>query len=206
MQMGGVKPESKNSRRFMMPRDPPDTLHSTEGTAFQPLRKYTQITVKICKMSKTCVCVHAQSARLSAIPWTIQHTRLLRPWDFPQAEYKDGLLFPPPGYLPKPGTKPESPAAPALAGGFFITEPPRKSLMQGQSSQSHSVVSDSCDPMDSPAREPARFLCPSDSPGENTGVGCLFLPGIQTEKRCTEAQLGLKRNGLNGKELYFRKS
>lgn len=118
--MGGVKPESKNSRRFMMPRDPPDTLHSTEGTAFQPLRKYTQITVKICKISKTCVCVHAQSARLSAIPWTIQHTRLLRPWDFPQAEYKDGLLFPPPGYLPKPGTKPESPAAPALAGGFLL--------------------------------------------------------------------------------------
>ena len=24
--------------------------------------------------------------------------------------------------------------------------------------------------------EPARLLCPWDSPGKNTGVGCLFLP------------------------------
>ena len=104
---------------------------------------------KICKISKTCTCVCMLShAHLSAILWTIQHTRLLHPWDFPQAEYKNGLLFPPPGYLPKPGTKPESPAAAALAGGFFITEPPGKSLIQGQSSQSHSVVSDSFDPMD----------------------------------------------------------
>ena len=35
--------------------------------------------------------------------------------------YWDGLPFPSPGDLPNPGNKPTSPA---LAGGFFTTEPP----------------------------------------------------------------------------------
>ena len=32
----------------------------------------------------------------------------------------------PPGDLPNPGIKPESPASPAFAGMFFTTEPPGK--------------------------------------------------------------------------------
>ena len=35
-----------------------------------------------------------------------------------------GLSFPPPGYLPDPGTEPQSPASPALASRFSTTEPP----------------------------------------------------------------------------------
>ena len=38
-------------------------------------------------------------------------------------EYRSGLPFPPPGHLPHSGTELE---APALAGRFFITEPPGK--------------------------------------------------------------------------------
>ena len=41
-------------------------------------------------------------------------------------EHWSGLPFPPPGNLPDPGIKPESPTVPALAGGFFTTEPPGK--------------------------------------------------------------------------------
>ena len=41
-------------------------------------------------------------------------------------EYRNGLLFPPPGGLPDPGIESESPVSPALAGGFFTTEPPGK--------------------------------------------------------------------------------
>ena len=37
---------------------------------------------------------------------------------------------------------------------------------------SHSVVSDSLRPHE---REPTRLLCPWDSPGKNTGVGCHAL-------------------------------
>ena len=41
-----------------------------------------------------------------------------------QARTLSGLPFPTPGDLRNPGIKPASLAAPALAGRFFITEPP----------------------------------------------------------------------------------
>jgi len=42
---------------------------------------------------------------------------------FPRQEYWSGLPFPSPGDLPNPAIEPTSPA---LAGRFFITEPPGK--------------------------------------------------------------------------------
>ena len=41
---------------------------------------------------------------------------------FPRQEFWSGLPFHSPGDLPDPGIKPKSPAALALAGGFFTTE------------------------------------------------------------------------------------
>ena len=43
--------------------------------------------------------------------------------EFSRQEYWSGLPFPTPGDLPDPGIKA---AFPALAGGFFTTEPPRR--------------------------------------------------------------------------------
>ena len=43
---------------------------------------------------------------------------------FPRQEHWSGLPFPSQGYLPDPGIETEFPA---LAGGFFTSEPPRKS-------------------------------------------------------------------------------
>ena len=45
-----------------------------------------------------------------------------------QARILEWVAFPPPGDLPDPGIKPVSLASPALAGGFFTTEPPGKPL------------------------------------------------------------------------------
>ena len=42
-----------------------------------------------------------------------------------------GLLFPSPGDAPNPWTEPISTMSPALAGGFFTTEPPWKPLVCG---------------------------------------------------------------------------
>ena len=54
---------------------------------------------------------------------------------------------------------------------------------------SHSVVSDSVRPH---RRQPTRLLCPWDSPGKNTGVGCHFLLQCMTVKSESEvAQLCL---------------
>ena len=40
---------------------------------------------------------------------------------FPRQEYQSGLLRPPPGDLPDPGTKPIPLMSPALADSFFTT-------------------------------------------------------------------------------------
>ena len=53
-------------------------------------------------------------------PWTVARQAPLSK-GFSRQEDWSGLTFPPPGDLPNPGIEPSSPA---LAGRFFITEPP----------------------------------------------------------------------------------
>ena len=55
-------------------------------------------------------------------PWTVASQAPLSA-RFPRQECWSGLPFPSPGDLPGPGMEPTSPA---LAGGFFSTEPPGK--------------------------------------------------------------------------------
>ena len=57
-----------------------------------------------------------------ATPWTIAHQPPLS-MGFPRQDCWSGLPFPSPGHLPNPGI---DPLAPALAGGFFNTDPPGK--------------------------------------------------------------------------------
>ena len=61
---------------------------------------------------------------LLATPCTVAHQDPLL-MQFSRQEYWSGLPFPPPGDLPDPGFGPEPPA---LAGGFFTTEPLEKPL------------------------------------------------------------------------------
>ena len=71
--------------------------------------------------------MHAQSlscVQLFATPWTAACQAPLS-LVFSRQEYWSGLPFPSPGDPPTPGIEPTSPVAPALAGGFFITEPPK---------------------------------------------------------------------------------
>ena len=76
-----------------------------------------------------CVCILSH-VQLSVTPWTVACQAPL-PMGFSRQEYWSGLLFPPPGDLPDPGIKPTSPASPALAGGFFTTEPPGYPHLEG---------------------------------------------------------------------------
>ena len=63
--------------------------------------------------------------QLFATPWIVVHQALLS-MGLSQQDYWNGLPFPPPRDLPDPRIKPESHESPALAGGFFTTEPPEK--------------------------------------------------------------------------------
>ena len=58
----------------------------------------------------------------SETPWIVASQAALS-MEFSRQEYWSGLPFPSPGNLPDPGIELVSPA---LAGGFFTTEPPGK--------------------------------------------------------------------------------
>ena len=60
-----------------------------------------------------------------ANPWTITCQAPLS-IEFSRQEYWSGLPFPAPRDLPDPRIEPVSPVSPALADGFFATEPPGK--------------------------------------------------------------------------------
>ena len=60
--------------------------------------------------------------QLFVIPWTVDCQAPLS-MEFSRKEYCSELPFPTPGDLPNPGIEP---VFPALAGGYFITEPPGK--------------------------------------------------------------------------------
>ena len=62
--------------------------------------------------------------QLFATPWTVAHQAPLS-MEFSRQEYCGGLPHSAPGDLPHPGMEPTSPA---LASGFFTTEPPGKPI------------------------------------------------------------------------------
>ena len=59
---------------------------------------------------------------LFVTPWTAARQAPLST-EFTKQEYWSGLPFTASGDLPDPGIEPVSPVSPALAGGFFTTEP-----------------------------------------------------------------------------------
>ena len=61
-------------------------------------------------------------------PWTVARQASLS-MGLPRQESWSGQLFPSPGDLFDPGIKPVSPA---LAGGFFTTEPPNENQKVGK--------------------------------------------------------------------------
>ena len=102
---------------------------------------------------------------------------------FPRHEHWSGLAFPSPGDLLDLRIKP---ASPALANGFFTTEPSGKPysplLLQLLLSRfSHVQL------CATPRQQPTRPCRPWDSPGKNTGVGCHFL--LQCMKVKSESEV-----------------
>ena len=76
----------------------------------------------VCRCVYMCCCIVAKLCSTLCNPWTVDRQAPLFT-GFPRQEYWSGLPFPSTGYLPDPGINPVSPA---LAGGFFNSEPSRK--------------------------------------------------------------------------------
>ena len=125
---------------------------------------------------KLYVLNHFSGVRLFATQWTVSRQAPLSMGFFRQ-KYWSGLPCPP---SPRSSqtTDPNSLRSPALAGGFFTTSATWETLYciikymckKKKKRKSRSFV------YGSHGLWPARLLCPWDSPGKNTGVGCQFLP------------------------------
>ena len=75
--------------------------------------------------SNMCVCC-TQMCLTLCNPADLEPARLLCLWDYLGKNTGVGCHFLLQGNLPDPGIEPTSPVSPALAGRFFITEPPGK--------------------------------------------------------------------------------
>ena len=81
---------------------------------------------KLFGQPNVCVCAQSLSRiRLFVTPRTVAYQASLS-MEFSRQEYWSGLPFPILEDSPDPGIEPTSFEPPALAGGFFTTEPPGK--------------------------------------------------------------------------------
>ena len=132
---------------------------------------------------------HFSRVWLFVTPWTVTHQAPLSMGIFRQG-YQSGLLCPPPGDLPPRDWTCVS----CIAGRIFYLWSTREALelCYGRQNNAVSQMATSCPlvPMSAaaaaksrqsrptlcdPIRQPTRLPRPWDSPGKNTGLGCLFL-------------------------------
>ena len=92
-----------------------------------------------CPRSCVCMCACFSRVWLFATPWTGAHQALLS-MGFSRQECWSGLPCTPLGDLSIPGIEPGSLMSPALAGGFFTTEPPGKPFQDPIKSQTVKLV------------------------------------------------------------------
>ena len=103
----------------------------SSSKTFVCLSIYSLLNTCVCVC--VCVCVHACTHVISFVlffqtPWTVVSQAPLS-MGFSRQEYWSGLPFSLPRNLPNEGIEPASPMSPALAGGFFTTDPPGKTYL-----------------------------------------------------------------------------
>ena len=98
---------------------------------------------------------------------------------FPKQEYWSGLPFPSPGYLSNPGIEPESPVSPAFGRWILYwlshQESPKNKVYQLVNIYMKVKVSVMSDSLRLHGLRFTRLLCPWNSPGKNSEVGCHLL-------------------------------
>ena len=89
-----------------------------------PILKWYELMNYFQKVSCCCSCLVTKSHRFfcDTIDYSLPGYYTMS-MEFPRQKYWSGLPFSSPGDFPDPGIKPVSPA---LAGGFFTSEPPGK--------------------------------------------------------------------------------
>ena len=110
---------STNNFTYHLRSEKDDAVRHTEYESDEERQHRKSSHIGFILLINTCVFSHIW---LFVTPWTVAHQAPLS-MGFPRQEYWSGLPFPPPVDFPDPGIEPESSASPALARGFFTTEP-----------------------------------------------------------------------------------
>ena len=95
-----------------------NAISETKNTLEATNSRITKAEDRISELEDRMVEINESERTLS-----LSHQGRPCPWNFSGKEYWSGLSCPPPGDLPDLGIEPTSPA---LAGGFFTTEPSGK--------------------------------------------------------------------------------
>ena len=136
------------SEQYQYPLQPRDPIPLVRGEPEHPVLKTFQMFLPAARVESNCsessvvVLVNKLCPTLCK---PVHYRRPGSPHGFFRQEQQSGLPFPPPGDLPDPGIKLESPS---LVGRFSTTEPPGKPLESSEwveVSQSRPTL---CDPMD----------------------------------------------------------
>ena len=104
---------------------PPEVSRKAQIGFSLPLQKKPALPLFQTPGLQNCETILLFSSSVVSGSLTTQGCREPLSMGFSRQEYCSGLPFPPPGDLPPPGIKPVSPA---LAEGFFTTEPPGSSV------------------------------------------------------------------------------
>ena len=127
---------------------------------------------------KVKVKVKSLSVQLFATPWIVVY-QASSSLGFSRQGYLSGLLFPSPGDLPDPGTKPR---VPALQADTSPAEPPGKPRPPGKTTKGKVRSLSRVRLPATPWTVAYQVFHPWDFPGTSTGVGChcllqgIFLP------------------------------
>ena len=102
-------------------------------------------------------------------PWTVAHQASL---SMGFSKYWSGLRCPLPGDFPNSDIQPASLCLLHWQASSLPLTPPGKPLIRCNTNM---LVAKLCPTLQCHGVQPARLLCPWNSPGKNTGVGCHFL-------------------------------
>ena len=139
--------------------------------------RYHRLQLRVCmlQLMSPCVCVFSHLVvSNSGTLWTVAHQSPLFT-GFPGKNTGTGCQFLLQRIFPTRGSNPGLLHLLHWQAGSLPLVPPGK---PSDPVLSHSVVSDSLRPL---GLQSARLLCPWNSPGNNTGVGCQMIPYAPTE-------------------------
>ena len=117
--MESLRPVAREQLVFLLVLPPPPLPPAPFLCFRSSYSQYNHVSkLLLCCSERQCGVGGFSCVWLFVTPWTVAHQIPLS-MEFSRQEYRSGLSFPTPEYIPDPGIQPASLAPPALTGRFF---------------------------------------------------------------------------------------